>query len=35
MRLDPMEEPYEYVRNVQRDFPYEKIPFSDEYSTGQ
>lgn len=35
MRLDPMEEPYEYVRNVQRDFPYKKIPFSNEYSTGQ
>ena len=26
-----MDDPFEYVKDLQEDFPYEKIPFSDEY----
>ena len=29
--LTPMEDPFGYVKGLQTDFPYERIPFSNEY----
>lgn len=29
--LTPMEHPFEYVKEIQKDFPYQKIEFSKEY----
>ncbi len=29
--VTPMDDPYTYVRNLQNDFDFSKIPFSDEY----
>ena len=29
--VEPIDYPFEYVKALQSDFPYEKIPFSDEY----
>ena len=31
LNIKLMDDPFEYVKNLQEDFPYEKIPFSDEY----
>lgn len=31
LKLDPMEEPYEYVRNIQANFDDSKIEYTDEY----
>lgn len=29
--IQPMEHPFEYIKEVQKDFPYDNIPFSNEY----
>ena len=29
--IEPMEDPFSYVKELQEDFPYEKIEFTDEY----
>ncbi len=29
--VQPMEHPFEYIKEVQKDFPYEKIEFTNEY----
>ena len=31
LNIKPIDDPYGYVRDLQKDFPYEKILFSDEY----
>lgn len=31
LNIAAMNEPFEYIKKIQKDFPYEKIEFSDEY----
>lgn len=31
MGLTPLESPFDYIKALQQDFPYEKIPFSNDY----
>ena len=31
LKIKLMDDPFEYVKNLQKDFSYQKIPFSDEY----
>lgn len=35
--IDPISNPFDYVKALQQDFPYDQIPFSDEYyeTTGE